>query len=192
VTFGSFNNLTKISDTTLRCWTQILLKLPTARLRLTRVRSPKRAAEIVGALEKFGIRSDRIDCVPYRVEAPYGAQFVGVDIALDPYPYNGVTTSCECLFVGVPVISLYGRNSVSRSGLSILSALGLRELAAATEEQYVHIAVALASDLPGLEHLRQGLRGRIEQSSLRNEKLFATRFEELLKLAWQQHVSRQG
>jgi protein O-GlcNAc transferase len=192
VTFGSFNNLTKISDTTLRCWTQILLKLPTARLRLTRVHSPKRASEIVGAFEKSGIRSDRIDCVPYRIEVPYGAQFVGVDIALDPYPYNGVTTSCECLFVGVPVISLYGRNSVSRSGLCILSTLGLRELAASTEAQYIDVAVALASDLASLVRLRQGLRGRVEQSSLRNEELFAKRFEELLQLAWQQYLERRG
>ena len=121
---------------------------------------------------------------------PYGGQFVGVDIALDPYPYNGVTTSCECLFVGVPVISLCGRNSVSRSGLSILSTIGLRELAASTEEQYVDIAVALASDLTGLDKLRRGLRGRLEQSSLRNEELFAKRFEELLQLAWQKYLAR--
>ena len=192
VTFGSFNNLTKISATILRCWTQILLQVPTARLRLTRVQSPERASEIVATLEKSGIRSDRIDCVPYRVEVPYGVQFVGVDIALDPFPYNGVTTSCECLFVGVPVISLYGRNSVSRSGLCILSALGLRELAASTEEQYVDIAVALARDLVGLEQLRQGLRGRMEQSSLRSEELFAKRFEELLQFAWRQYLARRG
>ena len=192
VTFGSFNNLTKISDTILRCWTQILLKLPTARLRLTRVQSRTRASEIVEALEESGIGSDRIDSVPYRGEVPHGAQFVGVDIALDPYPYNGVTTSCECLFVGVPVISLYGRNSVSRSGLSILSTLGLRDLAASTEEQYVDIAVALASDLVRLEELRRGLRGRIERSSLRNEELFAKQFDELLQLAWSQYLARRG
>jgi len=190
VTFGSFNNLTKISDTVLGCWTQILLKLPTSRLRITRVQSPKRAAEIVAALETSGVRSERIDCVPYRVEAPYGAQFVGVDIALDPFPYNGVTTSCECLYVGVPVISLYGRNSVSRSGLGILSTLGLCELAASTPEQYVDVAIALASDLARLEQLRRGLRGRVEQSPLRNEERFARRFEELLQMAWQQYLGR--
>ena len=192
VTFGSFNNLTKISDTTLGCWIQILLKLPTARLRLTRVQSPKRAAEIVAAFEGSGVTSGRVDCVSYRAQAPYGAQYVGVDIALDPYPYNGVTTTCESLFVGVPVISLYGQNSVSRSGLGILSTLGLRELAASTPEQYVEIAVALASDLVGLEQLRRGLRGRVEQSSLRNEEQFAKRFEEILQLAWERYLTRGG
>ena len=120
-------------------------------------------------------------------DPPYGQQFAGVDIALDNYPYNGVTTTCESLYLGVPVVSLYGRNGVSRSGLSLLGALGLGELAASTPEQYVEIAVALGSDLSRLEQLRASLRARFEQSSLRDEKRFAANFEELLRTAWQQH-----
>ena len=87
---------------------------------------------------------------------------------------------------GVPVVSLYGRNGVSRSGLSLLGALGLGELAAATPEQYVEIAVALGRDLARLEQLRASLRSRFEQSSLRDEKRFAANFEALLRTAWQQ------
>jgi predicted O-linked N-acetylglucosamine transferase (SPINDLY family) len=92
--------------------------------------------------------------------------------------------------VGVPVVSLHGRNGVSRSGLSLLGTLGLSELVASTPEQYVEIAVALASDLPRLEQLRASLRARFEQSSLRDEKQFAANFEWLLRTAWEQHLER--
>jgi protein O-GlcNAc transferase len=190
VTFGSFNNLTKASDTLLRCWVQILVKLPTAHLRLTRVRSAQRAAEIIALFGQSGVAPERIECASYANDPPYGQQFAGVDIALDNYPYNGVTTTCESLYVGVPVISLHGRNGVARSGLSLLGALGLSELAASTPQQYVDIAVALGSDLSRLEQLRVSLRGRFERCSLRDEKRFAANFERLLHTAWHEHCER--
>jgi protein O-GlcNAc transferase len=185
VTFGSFNNLTKASDTLLRCWVQILVKLPTSRLRLTRIRSPKRAAEIVALFADSGVAAERIECVPYERDPPYGSQFAGVDIALDNYPYNGVTTTCESLYFGIPVISLHGRNGVSRSGLSLLGSLGMGELVASAPKDYIAIAVALAGDLSRLAHLRASLRARFEQSSLRDETRFAAEFEKLLRFAWQ-------
>jgi protein O-GlcNAc transferase len=188
VTFGGFNNLTKVSDTLLTCWVQILVELPGSHLRLTRVRSPQRAAEIVALFARSGVTPDRVEFVPYADDPPYGQQFEGVDIALDNYPYNGVTTTCESLYFGVPVISLYGRNGVSRSGLSLLGALGLGELTASTPEQYVEIAVALGSDLSRLEQLRASLRARFEKSSLRDERRFAANFEELLRTAWRRHL----
>jgi protein O-GlcNAc transferase len=185
VTFGSFNNLTKASDTLLRCWVEILVKLPTSHLRLTRVRSEQRAAEIIALFGQSGVGPERIECVSYADAPPYGLQFAGVDIALDSYPYNGVTTTCESLYVGVPVISLHSRNGVSRSGLSLLAALGFGDLAASTPERYVEIAVALGGDLQRLEQLRRSLRERFERSSLRDEKGFTAKFEELLVTAWQ-------
>jgi protein O-GlcNAc transferase len=188
ITFGSFNNLTKASDTLLRCWVKILVKMPTSRLRLTRVRSAQRVAEILALFGRSAVAPERIECVPYANDPPYGQQFAGVDIALDNYPYNGVTTTCESLHVGVPVISLHGRNGVSRSGMSLLGALGLGELVASTPEQYVEIAVALGSDLSRLEQLRSSLRARFERSSLRDEKRFAAKFEDLLRTAWRQHL----
>jgi len=136
------------------------------------------------------VAPERIECVPCANDPPYGQHFEGVDIALDNYPYNGVTTTCEALYFGVPVISLYGRHGISRSGLSLLGALGLGELAASTPEQYVEIAVALGSDLSRLEQLRGSLRVRFEQSSLRDEKRFAAKFEDLLRNAWREHVER--
>jgi protein O-GlcNAc transferase len=190
VTFGSFNNLTKASDTLLRCWVEILVKLPTSHLRLTRVRSGQRAAEIIALFGQSGVGPERIECVSYADEPPHGSQFAGVDIALDNYPYNGVTTTCESLYVGVPVISLHGRNGVSRSGLSLLGVLGLGELVGSTPQQYIDIAVALGSDLSRLEQMRALLRSRFEQSSLRDEKRFAANFEELLRVAWREHLER--
>ena len=186
VTFGSFNSLTKASDTLLRCWKEILASSATSRLRLTRVRSATRAAEIVAEFEKAGIARERIDCIPYRSDVPHGLQYPGVDIALDHYPYNGVTTTCETLYAGVPVVSMHGRHCASRSGLSILRSVGLGELVASTPEQYVRIALDLAADLPRLEQLRAGLRGRLERSPLRDERRFAADFEELLRTAWRE------
>ena len=186
VTFGSFNSLTKASDTLLGCWKEILAASPTSRLRLTRVRSALRAAGIIADFEKAGIARERIECAPYRSEVPHGLQYPGVDIALDHYPYNGVTTTCETLYAGVPVVSMYGRHCASRSGLSILRSVGLGELVASTPEQYVRIALDLAADLPRLEQLRAGLRDRLERSPLRDERRFAANFEELLRTAWRE------
>ena len=186
VTFGSFNNISKVGGGMLKCWAHILMALPTSRLRLTRMRSQQRSAEILALFEGLGVAADRIDFIPYRSDVPYGLQYVGADIALDSYPYNGVTTTCESLYFGLPVISLHGRHGVSRSGLCILGNLGLHDLIASTPEQYTAIAVALALDLARLESLRASLRSRFEQSSLRDEKRFATNFEELLRTAWHQ------
>ena len=190
VTFGSFNSLAKASDMLLRCWAQILMRLPASRLRLTRVRSLQRGAEIVALLGRLGVGAERIDCLPHQSEVPQGWQYSGVDIALDHYPYNGVTTTCESLYCGVPVVSLHGRHGASRSGLSILATLGLGELAASTPEEYVDIAVSLASDLARLEQLRASLGRRLDHSPLRDERRFAAHFEQALRTAWRRRPQR--
>jgi protein O-GlcNAc transferase len=188
VTFGSFNNLAKASDTLLHCWTRILTDLPDSRLRITRVRSPQRAAEIIALFVRSGIAAQRIELTAYRSVAQYGSQFAGVDIALDHFPYNGVTTTCESLHAGVPVVSMYGAHGVSRSGLSILSSIGLKELAADSPDGYVETAVTLGGDFERLERVRSGLRARFEQSPLRDEKRFAAGFEAQLRSAWRQSI----
>ena len=188
VTFGSFNNLAKASDTLIHCWTRILADTPNSRLRITRVRSPQRAAQILALFVRSGIAAERIECTAYRSDVPYGLQFAGVDIALDHFPYNGVTTTCESLYFGVPVVSMYGTHGVSRSGLSILASIGLKGLAAASPDEYVRIAVSLAGDRERLERLRSDLRARLEQSPLRDERRFAANFEEQLRRAWRRNL----
>ena len=186
VTFGSFNSLAKAGDTLLHCWTRILADLPDSRLRITRVRSPQRAAAIIALFAHSGIAAERIECTAYRSASQYGAEFAGVDIALDHFPYNGVTTTCESLHAGVPVVSMYGAHGVSRSGLSILASVGLKELAAGSPDDYVKTALTLAGDLERLERIRSGLRARFDQSPLRDEKRFAAGFEAQLRSAWRQ------
>jgi protein O-GlcNAc transferase len=186
VTFGSFNNLSKASDTLLQCWARILADSPDSRLCITRVRSPQRAAAIIALFARSGIAAERIKCTAYRSIVHYGSQFANVDIALDHFPYNGVTTTCESLLAGVPVVSMYGTHGVSRSGLSILASIGLQELAAGSPDDYVKTAVVLAADLERLERIRSGLRTRFNQSPLRDEKRFAASFEAQLRSAWRQ------
>lgn len=191
VTFGSFNNLTKLNDATVRCWAHILVNTPSSRLRLTRIRSPRRAAEIVAVFARAGISAERIECVGYRSGIPYGLQFTGVDISLDPYPYGGVTTTCESLYMGVPVVSLRGRHGVSLSGLSIMGTMGLDKMVASSAEEYVAIAVSLAGDLDRLDQLRMSLRDRFDRSPLRDEKQFSVNFEECLRAAWHRKFACQ-
>jgi len=183
VTFGSFNNLIKLSDTILDCWIKILNRVPEARFRLARVRSARRAEDIISRFVRGGVSRERIECVPYRTEAPHGRQFEGVDIALDSFPYNGVTTTCEALYLGVPVVTLHGSHGVSRSGLSILTTLGAQRLVASRPEQYVDIAVGLARTPGEIDRVRADLKERFERSPLRNERGFAVAFENLLREA---------
>ena len=188
VTFGSFNSLAKASDTLLQCWARILSDLPDSHLRITRLRSPQRAAAIIALFARFGIAAERIECFAYQHLVHYGALSTGVDIALDHFPYNGVTTTCESLLAGVPVVSMYGAHGVSRSGLSILTSIGLKELASASPNDYVKTAVTLAGDLKRLERIRSGLRARFDQSPLRDERRFAASFEAQLRSAWRQSI----
>jgi predicted O-linked N-acetylglucosamine transferase (SPINDLY family) len=105
---------------------------------------------------------------------------------LDPFPYNGHTTSLDALWMGVPVVSLAGKTRVSRGGLSILSNLGLPELVAVTEEEYVEIATRLANDLPRLAAWRATLRPRMEASVLMDAPRFARQIEAAYRARWRQ------
>jgi predicted O-linked N-acetylglucosamine transferase (SPINDLY family) len=107
-----------------------------------------------------------------------------VAIGLDPFPYHGTTTTCEALWMGVPVITLAGQTHVSRVGVSLLTNLGLPELIAQTPEEYVRMAVDLANDLPRLSHLRSTLRQRMEQSPLMDAPRFARHVEAAYRQMW--------
>jgi protein O-GlcNAc transferase len=106
------------------------------------------------------------------------------DIALDPFPFTGGMTTCDSLWMGVPVVSLAGQTAVGRSGVSILSNAGLSKLVASTPEQYVDVAIQLASDLPKLAELRATLRHRLNQSQLTNAKHFAADMESAFRKMW--------
>jgi len=117
-----------------------------------------------------------------------------VDIALDTFPYHGTTTTCEALWMGVPVVTLEGRSHVSRVGVSLLRNAGLPELIARTPEEYVRIAGELAEDRPRLAQLRAAMRERMQNSPLMDGPRFARRIEEAYRRMWVQWCaeSRSG
>jgi tetratricopeptide (TPR) repeat protein len=165
LTFGSFNNAVKLTPASLRVWSQILRDLPEARL-LLKAPSFKDEGAVRHFQERFaaaGISADRLE-----FRGPVGldlmmAEYADVDIALDPFPYNGGTTSHQALWMGVPVISLRGRNFVSRMGASLLTAAGLEDWIAADERSYRAIAIAKGRDRQALLDLKAGLREQLLQ-----------------------------
>ncbi len=165
VTFGCLNNFCKVNELTLAAWARILGAVPSSRL-LLHAPDGSHRQRVRGRLRQDGIEPDRVRFVG-RVSLPdYFRLHHGIDIALDTFPYAGGTTTCDALWMGVPVASVAGKTAVGRAGMSILSNVGLPELVADSEEGYVRIAHNLANDLPRLSKLRSTLRRRMERSPL--------------------------
>jgi len=190
VTFGSFNAPAKIGPHVIAVWAEILRRLPTARLVL-KYRAMDDASIAGGLTDLFaghGIASDRVE---YRGGSPvteFPRHYGEIDVALDPFPYNGGLTTIEALWMGVPVITCPGETFAGRHSLSHLSNVGLTETIAHDLEEYVELAVALANDLPRLAKLRSGLRERVASSPLRDGKRFAENMLRLLREAWREWV----
>jgi predicted O-linked N-acetylglucosamine transferase (SPINDLY family) len=194
VTFGSFNALPKLSPATIRPWAQILIAVPDARLFLKapQLRDSGARDLLLSRFETLGVAPDRIELAPSIASAREHLALYGrVDIALDPFPYNGTATSCEALWMGVPVIALRGRVHAARVGASLLTQIGLEELIASTPEEYIARAVSLARDLDWLERLRQGLRARLNASPLMDRAGFARDMEAALRAMWREWCGRQ-
>jgi predicted O-linked N-acetylglucosamine transferase (SPINDLY family) len=132
-----------------------------------------------------GIAPERLDFIAPRPWAEYSRLFERIDVALDAYPCNGMTTTCHALWMGVPVVTLMGANAESRAGSSLLHTIGLPEWVARSEEEYIRIAAELASDLPRLAELRAVLRTRMEASPLMDAPRFARHFEAACRTMWQ-------
>lgn len=182
ITFGSFNNPAKYHDGVFDRWAQILAAVPDSRLLLKwRDYSATSACQQVrDAFSQRGICPARIELRPFSCHAELLGEYADMDIALDPFPFTGGHTSCEALWMGVPVVSWPQERAVSRQTWAFLSALGLTELAGHTGEDYVQIAVGLAARLPWLATLRQTLRARMLASPLCDAEGFARGFETLL------------
>jgi predicted O-linked N-acetylglucosamine transferase (SPINDLY family) len=188
VTFGSFNNLPKITPEVVAVWARILARLPQARLLLKSgpLADATARSRYLALFAEHGIAAPRITLAA-KVAAVSGhlALYGEVDIGLDPFPYNGTTTTCEAMWMGVPVVALAGDRHAGRVGVSLLGAVGLEELVAKDEEAYVEKAVALASDLERLAGLRAGLRARMQQSPLCDEAGFTRALEDTWRAIWQ-------
>jgi predicted O-linked N-acetylglucosamine transferase (SPINDLY family) len=180
VTFGSFNHPAKLSDATVEAWADLLERVPASRL-LLKYRVFEDAATRRFHQDRFaaaGLSLDRLDLVGHIDDAQgHLAAYGRVDIALDPFPYNGTTTTCEALWMGVPVVTLAGTRHAGRVGASLLHRIGLGELVATDGLAYTAIAAGLAADADRLATLRSGMRERVGGSPLVDGAAFARSVE---------------
>lgn len=187
VTFGTFNNFPKISPQTLEMWAEILRGVAGSKLLLKNnsMRSGHAVGKVKGFMAERGIAQERVEVERWREEFDEHLEMYNrVDVGLDTFPYHGTTTTCEALWMGVPVVSLAGGTHCSRVGVSLLNAVGLGEMVAGDAKEYVGKAVGLAGDLAGLEKLRKGLRERMHGSGLMDGKGFAKRMQGGVRGAW--------
>jgi predicted O-linked N-acetylglucosamine transferase (SPINDLY family) len=167
VVFGCLNNPAKVSDLALACWSQVLASVPGSALLLRSGAGRGAVDRIRDILGQHGIAPERVRFAgPVPTRFAYLELYHEIDISLDPFPYNGVTTTCDALWMGAPVISLAGSMSVSRQGVRFLRSVGLDELLADSPEHYVRIASTLAGDRARLAALRSALRERMTHSPL--------------------------
>ncbi len=195
VTFGCFNNLAKVNLELVGYWCQILDSLPTAKMIIkSKPLADERTRDYLrGLFEQHGINPSRLEF--YGNINPYNehlALYHHIDIALDTFPYHGTTTTCEALWMGIPVITLGGKSHVSRVGVSLLSSVGLQDLIADSPSDYIHKAISLAQNISQLQQLRSNLRGMMQSSTLTNGSLFTKSFENALRTMWQNYCSSQG
>jgi predicted O-linked N-acetylglucosamine transferase (SPINDLY family) len=177
---GSLNNYAKLSPQILTLWAQLLRKVTHAKLLIKAkiLDDPSTRQTLMEHFKRFGIGPERLILRGWLATMMEQLSLYNeVDIALDSFPYNGATTTCEALWMGVPVVTLVGDRHVSRMGLSILSALGLTELVAYTPEEYMTVCLNLANNIGYLQYLRETLRGRMQTSPLMDGVSFTRHLE---------------
>jgi predicted O-linked N-acetylglucosamine transferase (SPINDLY family) len=190
VVFASFNQYAKITDNMLKMWLEILMHVPNSQLLLKSqvFVSPSAITLAKERLQRIGYDLSRVLFAP--ATDTYMTEYLDVDIAFDTYPYPGGGTTCDALYMGTPVVTMYGRRHGSRFGYSILKNVGLEELAVEDESAYINKAVALASDWDLLDALHKNLRGRMMKSPLMDEKNYLIQVEQLYREIWQEYNSR--
>ncbi len=184
VTFGSVNNFAKVTPQVLATWAEILRHVPDSRLVIRADMTDSLRTRLVELFAEQGIDERRLELVNRLPRPQYLRLIERLDIALDPFPFNGHTTTCDCLWQGVPVVTLSGQTYVSRFGGSGLATLGMHELIATTREQYVETAVTLAGDIGRLEHYRATLRERMAASPLLDFSTFTRKLETAYRQVW--------
>jgi len=184
LTFGSLNNFAKVNESVLALWARVLKAVKGSRLLMF---SPEGSARkrVRAYFETQTIPEERVELVGFQPSSDYLQLYQRIDIALDPFPCNGMTTTCDAMWMGVPVLTLPGDMPISRAGLSLLSTIGLGDFAATSEDDYVRLAVELAGNLPRLADLRSTLRPRIVASPLMDAPRFARNVEAAYIKMWE-------
>jgi predicted O-linked N-acetylglucosamine transferase (SPINDLY family) len=188
ITFGSFNNLSKVNDAVLALWARILAALPNSHLLLKTAQLADQSVRnrLTAFFTQRGITADRLELLGLAPQDQHLPTYHQVDIALDPFPYPGITTSVEALWMGVPIISLAGQSFMSRQGVGILNHAALPNWIAHSEDDYLAKAIAFSADLNQLATIRSGLRQSLLASPLFDHHRFALHFEATLRSIWQQ------
>jgi len=190
IVFGSFNRLAKVQPDMLRLWGRLLARVPDSELWFADVPSDESHERLVAALAVAGVAAERIRTWGRLPPQPYWDLIRRADIALDTFPYNGGATTCECLWLGVPVVTKAGAMGFARSGASILEAVGMSEFVAENDEQYLEIAATLAFDRPRLRALQHGMRDRLRASPLLDAPRFMRNLEAAYRGVWREACAR--
>ena len=182
ITFGSFNNTAKYNPQVFALWARVLAATPGSRLVLKwrTFNDDTFRQKVTHAFVERGIAPERIELRGPSFHADVLKEYADLDIALDPFPFTGGLTSCEALWMGVPVVTWPQNRVVSRQTHAILNQIGLPQLSAPDADEYVQIAVELANDRERLAHLRATLRDRMRASPLLDVTGFTRQFEDTL------------
>lgn len=192
VTFGSFNMLGKVNGPLLERWAAVLAAAPRSRLLLKAagLSEEETRERMWRELERLGVARERVLLRGHAARAQdHLAAYDEVDIGLDTFPYNGATTTCDALWMGVPVVTLAGASHVSRVGASLLTAVGLEEWIAPTPEVFLEIAARRAADVERLAQVRAALRGRMAASPLTDGAGMARAVEAAYREMWRRHLA---
>ena len=195
VTFGSFNSLAKVNPELIARWAEILKAVPESRLIIKS--KPLVDADtcdyVNGLFQQSGIEAGRVELLGWLPDkTQHISLYNRVDIALDTFPYHGTTTTCEAMWMGVPVITQAGETHVSRVGVSLLSSVGLEELIAESAEDYIQKAIDLANNVERLQELRANLRLRMQAAPLTNAELIAHSLEDAYRAMWRRFCATSG
>ncbi len=183
IRFASINNPCKNNEPLLRLWARVMQTAADSTI-LILASGEEHRNKLRGILQSAGIAPQRVEFVDRQTRPDYLRLHNTIDICLDTLPYNGITTTCDALWMGVPVVTLIGKTASGRAGLSILSTLGLPELIAKTEDEFVKIASELSRDRPRMNELRLTLRERMRQSPLMDAAGFARKMETAYRDMW--------
>lgn len=195
VTFGSFNNLAKLNAQVARLWSQVLARVPGSKLliKAAGLGSATAQSHIRSLFTAAGVADDRLVLHPPRDSySDHMGVYGMVDIALDTFPYNGTTTTCDALWMGVPVVTLRGQTHMSRVSSSLLHSVGLDQLCTDTPEAFIQTSTELAADREALSQLRATLRSRMQGSPLMNTKRFARSVEDAFEQMWNQKATTKA
>ena len=188
--FASFNNWAKVSDEVIDVWTRILLRVPTAELLVVAAGgdTPDGRAEVVRQFVTRGVAAERILVEGFKPLDKFLALLATADIALDPFPYNGGTTTLHTLWMAVPVISVSSGHETGRVSAGLLGSVGLADLCAGSVDQYVEVAAGLAADPEQLAVLRSELRSRMRAGPSMNGGEMTSNLEKTYRAMWHNHL----